>query len=365
MRRPRTVVLVTVVAALFAGEGRFALAQRAGAENYAASGLKRLEAERVDVLKHLLQATTTQYERGVVGFREVCVAHLNLTAARLDLAGTPEARSALFKDASQTTRELLRTAENRLQLGRARHLDALGAVAVCLSTQIMLAEQTGDAAEVSRRCARRIKVLQVAAEVVDEQFEHGTADINDLCNVHRGLTDARLASAKTTEARMAVLTEQLQVAKRMLKIAQSRTEVGATDSLGVSRIECLCLELDIQLAGKRNDPARVEQLRRERVETLKRVVAILGVKTRDGLADSFGLSAARVNLLNAQVELAETPAKRIALLEEQAALIKRLLDILAMQAGTGAGRPLDVPWTKALYLDSEIRIAESRRERSE
>ena len=290
-------------------------------------------------------------------------AHLELTNARLDLADTPEARLALLQRAARTAEDLSRTARERLPLGDDKHLDALRAIAVCLSTQIRLAEQRTDiTTELSRLRAERIKVLRVAWQIVDTQFERGTADIGDLCDVCRSLTDAELALAKTTDARIAVLAEQLQVVRRLLKIAQLRTEVGATDSLGASLIEALCLEMEIRLAEQRNDPLRATKLRTERARAVKRVVAILSRKTRNGLSNSFALRVAQMDVLTAQVELAETPAKRIALLEEQKVLLKRLLETVTAQARSGQGRPWDVAWTKAVYLDTQIRILQEREE---
>ena len=78
--------------ALFAGEGRFRTGSALQAPELRCVRPEQLEAERVDVLKHLLQATTTQYERGVVGFRDsLCRAPQSAAPApRLDLAGTPK-----------------------------------------------------------------------------------------------------------------------------------------------------------------------------------------------------------------------------------------------------------------------------------
>ena len=123
--------------------------------------------------------------------------------------------------------------------------------------------------------------------------------------------------------------------------------------------------MDIRLAEQQNDPVRAKKLRTERVETLKRVVAILAARTQEGLVNSFALSVAKVDVLTAQVELAETPAKRIALLEEQKLSLKRLLEIVRAEAGTGDGRPWDVAWTKAVYLDTQIKILQEHQERNE
>jgi hypothetical protein len=365
VRRSGAVIILEVAAALSAGKGGFAPAQRADAENRATLDLRKLEAERVEVLKQLLQVITTQYERGAMGFREVCATHLDLTNARSELADTPEARLALLKGEMRTAEELSQIARKRLQLADDKHLDAIRAQSVCLDTRIRLAEQRNDVMELSRLRAERVKVLRVASQIVDTQFEHGTAEIDGLCDVHRSLTDAELALAKTPDERIAVLAKQLQDVKRLLKIAGLRTEVGATDSLAAALIEALCLEMDIRLTEQQNDPIRVKKLRTERVETLKRVVGILGARTREGLVNSFALSVAQVDMLTAQVELAETPAERIALLEEQKLLLKRLLEIVRAQAGTGQGRPWDVAWTKAIYLDTQIKISQERQERNE
>jgi cytochrome c556 len=364
VRRSGAVIILVVGAALSAGKGVFVPAPRADAENHGTSDLKRLEAERVEVLKQLLQVLTTQYERGSMDFREVCAAHLDLTNAKLDLANTPEARSTLLKEASRTAEELSQIARGRLQLADEKHLDALRAQAVCLNIQIRLAEQSSDAAELSRLRAERIKVLRVAAQIVDTQFERGTAEVDALCDVYRSLTDAELALAKTPEERIRLLAAQLQVVRRLLKTARLRTGVGATDSLAASLIEALCLETDIRLAEQQNDPARAKKLRAERAQAMKRVAAILGTKTQNGLVNSFAFSVAQVNLLDAQVELAETPSERIALWEEQKALLKRLLEIVTALAGTGQGRPWDVAWTKAVYLDTQVKILQERNERN-
>jgi outer membrane protein TolC len=106
-----------------------------------AAEVKELQKERVAVLTLLVKIVAAQYATGTVDFHQVAQAQRELLDAKVDSAGSPEERIALFEEQLKLASEILKVAQARFESGRVSQPDVLRAKAFYLDVKIKLVRE--------------------------------------------------------------------------------------------------------------------------------------------------------------------------------------------------------------------------------
>jgi outer membrane protein TolC len=115
-----------------------------------------------------------------------------------------------------------------------------------------------------------------------------------------------------------------------------------------------------QPALSKSDEAELKQLQKQRVATLARLVDVLTAQYKVGTVDYAGVHQARRELLDAKLDLAETRAERVAVLEQQIKAAKQSLDVVQMRFNAGRVSEADVCRARAFCLETEIKLVQER-----
>jgi outer membrane protein TolC len=102
------------------------------------SEIKRLQQERIDVLRQAVEVLSQMYLAGVRDFRPLVSAQIDLMNARLDASDQPEERVALLKEQLTLAEKTMQYAEERYKLGAGSQVDCLQSRALCLDIRIRL-----------------------------------------------------------------------------------------------------------------------------------------------------------------------------------------------------------------------------------
>ena len=178
------------------------------------------------------------------------------------------------------------------------------------------------------------------------------------------LTEAKLEVADKTEERIALLEEQLKVAQEVLDFHKNAFEAGfQSTGVEISQAKAYLLRVEIGLLTekKSDDSSKLEQLRKERLEALGKVVELVTIQFEHGAGLGKELTAvfiAREELIKAKLESAEKPEERIALLKEQLKGTQEVFDFVEKQHEAGF-RVTDLEYNqaKAHCLGIRIKIA--------
>lgn len=105
---------------------------------------------------------------------------------------------------------------------------------------------------------------------------------------------------------------------------------------------------------------QIQQLQEERIKTLQRVVEYVRVMYSQGMLDFTTVVESQLELLDAQLEDADTNEERIRILESQAKSAAELVEITEVRFQAGVVSELDVLRAKALQLRVKIKLLQIR-----
>lgn len=98
----------------------------------------------------------------------------------------------------------------------------------------------------------RVAVLTALVSVVVMQYQGGQCDFNAVSSAHNELVAAQLDSTDDPEKRIALLTQQIEVAGGALNLAEERFSSGMTTKADVHRAKSLLLGIRIKLLRERS-----------------------------------------------------------------------------------------------------------------
>jgi outer membrane protein TolC len=102
--------------------------------------------------------------------------------------------------------------------------------------------------------------------------------------------------------------------------------------------------------------AKLESLLRERRDTLRQLVQVVGVHYRDGRTTEDAVVCANNRLLEAELDLLTAKAERIAVYEQLVENMRRLEEVAAARHEVGVGSIEEVLAAKAARLRAEIEL---------
>lgn len=114
---------------------------------------------------------------------------------------------------------------------------------------------------------------------------------------------------------------------------------------------------DQQNEKKAAEPASLEQMHKDRIATLERLVEVLKEQYRAGGVGFNELSTAQDDLIEAKLETATQPAERIALLEKQVEAAKEAVEFAESRFKQGITSEADYLRAKAHLLNIQIKLA--------
>jgi outer membrane protein TolC len=100
--------------------------------------IQKLQKERIDVLRQVVETLFERYRSGTTDFRAVLSAHHDLLNARLDATDRPKERVVLLQEQLTLAEKTMQYAEARFQQGFSTQVDPLQAKALCLDIRIRL-----------------------------------------------------------------------------------------------------------------------------------------------------------------------------------------------------------------------------------
>jgi len=108
-----------------------------------------------------------------------------------------------------------------------------------------------DAAQLKALQEERVEVLTELVKYTTAQYQEGVVTIDAVLSAQNELVAAKLDATDETDKRIALLTQQLEMVTRLLKIIEARHEMGRTTITDVYRARSLVLDVKIKLARER------------------------------------------------------------------------------------------------------------------
>jgi outer membrane protein TolC len=233
-------------------------------------------------------------------------------------------------------------------------------VIATLAAQPSIAASPSPAAEIKELQQKRIANLDKAFKITALQYRVGTTYFSSVSTVERELLDARLDAAETPFQRMTALEESQKSADELLKNADARFTAARTSELDVDLGKALVLEIGIKLSRERHAAAaEIKESQQKRIALLEKASQIAIAQLRIGTMDFLGVKSIKRDLLEARLDVAETPSKHIAVLEgslRSAEELVKAIDII-MQ---GRSNEPDLDLANAMVLEIKIRLLRER-----
>jgi outer membrane protein TolC len=240
-------------------------------------------------------------------------------------------------------------------------LVVLSAMAIHASAADRKAESSEDAAQRVKLQKERVEVLTRLVAVDGAQYRTGVIPCEDLIGAETDLLNAQCDAAGKPEERVALLTEGLKRETDLLKLAEAHVEAGIASQADVHRARSLLLATRIRLLregdGKGNAAAQIKGLQKERIQALSRLVAVYMGQYREGRVTIEPVFAAQNDITDAEVEAADKPAERVALLT---AALKRATEFektIENRLKAGRANPADLEWARSISLYIQIRLS--------
>ncbi|PQO43138.1 hypothetical protein C5Y93_25875 [Blastopirellula marina] len=121
-------------------------------------------------------------------------------------------------------------------------------------------------------------------------------------------------------------------------------------------------ELEIVSEDVADVSPQLQELRKRRVEELAEACTILQRQYESGVIPLEQLLSARAQLAEAEVEAAETPQARVAVLEKLLALSKEHVQVVQGRVDSGNTSTVDLLLAKAALTSIEIKLLQAKEE---
>jgi hypothetical protein len=117
-----------------------------------------------------------------------------------------------------------------------------------------------------------------------------------------------------------------------------------------------------QTGATQSDADQIKQLQNERVKVLTNLVQIMTKLYERGINNiEFNqVISAKIDLINAQLDMTDNLKERIALLEDQLKQAKIMLDITEQRVRAATSSEVDLLSAKSFYLKSQIALLKER-----
>jgi hypothetical protein len=112
---------------------------------------------------------------------------------------------------------------------------------------------------------------------------------------------------------------------------------------------------------------QINQLQKERVEVLSQFVQMMMNFYERGIdnIDINQVVSAKLELINAKLDMTDNLKERITLYEDQLKQVKIMLDFAERRVGAGAGSEMDKLSVRSLYLKTQIDLLKERQKLKE
>jgi len=357
-RSHRPVAVGLLAFLVFAGAITGALAQDLGT----------LRKERVAVLEKALTLMTGNYREGLIEIDPIMPLRAELLHTRLELELARDQRLILLKEAVQEARKFEEMARDRVNASLVPEIHALLAKAGRLEIEIRLLEMKDSPASFAQDLEtlrkKRITALEQAEKELSDRYRNGIVGIQPIMQARIDLFKARLAPSLPQAKKITLVEKAIQQIRTFEKSVQDRVEAGLAHEIDALITEAGRLGMEIQLlkmkGGSDNLAQNTEILRKNRVATLEKTVAMLTDFYCEGLLGFEQVASCQIDLLEARSETDLPRVQKIALLGEA---LKQARDIENLGQGrceAGLASQRNVLTAKAGRPKIEIRLLEMK-----
>jgi outer membrane protein TolC len=114
-----------------------------------------------------------------------------------------------------------------------------------------------------------------------------------------------------------------------------------------------------------DDATQLKALQEERIKILTGVLSLVTGQYHSGMVDISRVTSAENELFNAQLESADGPEKRVALLTKQLEMADDVVKLSKLKLDTGLATHWDVDQAKTAYLGVKIKLLRERSRKEE
>jgi hypothetical protein len=338
-----------------------------------AAVLAQMQKERIETLEKLVGMVMKKYQIGLAQFSDVAKVQEELIEAKLESTTAPDERIALLTEQMKAAQEVFDIVEKQYKVGfRVSDVDLHQTKAHLQTIEIKLFKEkkNADSAKLEQLQKERIDVYDILVVKMMNMYMKGAGPYHDYAPfalAQEEIIGAILDGTEKSAERIALLEKQLKLAQECYDyVDKARTSGFGVTDIDFHQAKAQRLAIEIKLLEEKNsgDPAKLEQLRKERSEDLEKLVKLLIKQYETAPAGAkYAQAPYRTirELAAAKLAVANTPAERIAALEEQLKTSQDLQDYTKKQVEVGFQRGEDalLP-AKALCLTIKIMLAKER-----
>ncbi len=334
--------------------------------------LQRLLTQWRDALQTRAELARDRYLQGSSNFELVFDVEQDLLTANLDLATTTADRIAALEQMVSNRKQDEEHERMCLEIGTGRETAFAAAKVARLKAEITLAKEIGAAVaesdsrsepaegQLQRLLTQWRDALQTRVEHLQARYMEGDTDIELVFDTERDLLTANLELATTPSDRIVALEKMTSSMGQREAFQRMRFESGSGSRADLLAAKAARLNAEITLFNKigagptERADASLRRVLTERRDTLELRVQVLRSLFESGSANLESVSYAKMDFLNADLDLATTPAERIAALEQMVSIMNKVEDLQRIRIEAGIGREADFLEAKTRRLEAEI-----------
>jgi hypothetical protein len=348
----------------FAGSLLLLLTLAGGMTTGLAQDLETLRKDRVAVIEETLTLMTRNYSVGLGRHLPIVPLRTELLHAHSELPR--DQRLIFLKEAEQEGRKFEKMARARYHAGLGPESDVLLAKAGRLEMEIRLLEMkdspAGFAQDLETLRKSRVGTLEQAVAQLTDHYSNGLIGTEQVMRARIDLFKARLAPSLPQAKKITLVENAIQEMRTFEKSVQDQVRAGFAHQSDALVTEAGRLGMEIRLLKMKGESSKlaqdVEILRKSRVATLERIVAMLTDGYSEGLSGPAQVISCQIELLETQSELDLPRVQKIALLGETLKQARAYENLVQGRVNAGVSPLIEQLLAKAGRLRIEIRLLE-------
>ena len=348
----------------FAGSILVLLTLAGGMTTGLAQDLETLRKDRVAVIEKALTLMTLMYSQGLGRHLPIVPLRIELLHTRMELELPRDQRLILLKETVQEARKFEEIARDCVTASLVPESDDLLAKAGRLEIEIRLLEMKGSSAgfaqDLKTLRKSRVATLERIVAILTNCYSSGLIGTEQVTQARIDLCKARLAPSLPQAKKITLVEKAIQQVRTFEKAVQEKVEAGFAHQSDALVTEAGRLGMEIRLLKMKGESSKlaqdVEILRKKRVATLERIVAMLTGGYSEGVSGM--VISCQIELLETQSELDLPRVQKIALLGETLKQARAYEGLVQDLVNSGIKALYEQLLAKAGRLRIEIRLLE-------
>jgi len=208
--------------------------------------LKKVQNERLEMHKQIVNTVMANYNAGTVDLDKVTRAQRDALRVSLDINDDPETRIKMLKEEEKSVKALIKVADDKAKKGLGLDADVLQAKALLLEVE---AEILGVElkAELKPLLKRRLDALSDGVKLATIQYQQGKIQFSTVAQLQREAGMANLALCESRTQRIAGLKALNAQTVNSFKVADAKFQSGSATKIDRDHAEAIMLEVQIEL----------------------------------------------------------------------------------------------------------------------